>query len=354
MAAFAASSWLGAPLTNCCSLEHALCKRRARWHCSNVLIINAKGGGHGSIGLFLARELLQAGHTVDMCQVGQYSDNGPISQYPTLQEQYPDRFAVRYGDPSLNGQYDAVYDNNAKSISDASAAVQAGKVGAEVFYVSSAGAYKYDSSNAPHIPGDDASGPTIDVEEHLRAEGTSAVCFRPIYIYGQYSSKREYLDYFFDRIARGRTLYLPGTGSEFTSLTDVRDVASMLAAALGKGLKNQVINSVATRAITFDGLASLCAEACGKEAIIEHYDPEMVEKAIPDFKIKKAFPFRVRHFFADPGEAQILLDWMPQYSGNVDALKNSIKEAYEEYVTLGLDKSEMSFELDDALAKALA
>lgn len=321
---------------------------------SKVLIINTKGAGHGFIGLHLSRALLSEGHSVDLLQVGGSPDFGPFAEYPALSSEYPG-FSFKFGsvsDGSADG-YDAVYDNNAKSSEDAALAIEAGKKGAEVFYVASAGAYSYDPDVAPHVVGDGAKGATVDVENLLRDEGVSSVNFRPIYIIGEHSSKREYLDYFFDRIVRDRPLPLPGNGSELTSLTDVRDVASMLAGALGKGMQNETLNVVNTRAITFDGVVKIAEEACGKEAKVVRYNPDDIKKKIEGFVPKKAFPFRPRHFFADPGEAIDKLGWEPEYSGSAETLREVIMASYKDYVEMGLDKKPLNFEMDEKILQCL-
>lgn len=322
---------------------------------AKVLILNTKGAGHGFIGLHLARSLLQNGNTVDLLQVGGSESFGPFAKYPSLATEYPSKFSYSYGDvfaASTTG-YDAVYDNNAKSAEDAAPAIAAGKHGAEVFYVASAGAYEYNPNIAPHLVGDAATGPTVDVENLFRAEGVSSVNFRPIYIIGEDCSKREYLDYFFDRIVRDRPLLLPGNGSELTSLTDVRDIASMLAASLGKGFKNETLNLVSTRAVTFDGVVKMCEDSCGKKANVVRYDPAAIKAKMDSFVPKKAFPFRPRHFFADPGEATAKLGWTPEFSGSGDKLAAVIKASYEDYVAMGLDKKELSFPLDDDILKCI-
>lgn len=322
-----------------------------------VLIVNTKSGGHAFIGLHLARSLLDGGNSVDILQVGPESQKGPFGKYTQLATEHPGKFSVRYGDvtdESVGTGYTAVYDNNAKKVEDIEPVIKAGKAGAEVFYVSSAGSYSYNPNVFPHIPGDAAKGGVIDVENALVDSGVSSVNFRPIYIIGSESAKRDYLDYFFHRIVRGRPVLLPGTGSEMTSLTDVRDVASMLTAVLGKGMKNELVNIVNTRCISFDGVVKLCEAVCGKEAKVVYYDPVVAAERIDGFNVKKAFPFRPRHFFADPGEAQEKLGWSAEYSGSKEGLENAIKLSFQDFISLGLDKSEVDFSTDDAILNLLA
>lgn len=358
MYAFAPSSFLGTATG-----REVFTLRQTSSRCSaavsmsaKVLIVNTKGGGHGHIGLHLARSLLAQGNTVEMLQMGTETTEGPVGKYPELASKHPDNFSVRFGkvsDASVGTGYDAVYDNNAKSLDDIAPVIKAGQAGAEVFYVSSAGAYAYNPNLAPHLVGDAAKGPTIDVENAIRDSGVSSVNFRPTYIIGEGSSKREYTDYFFDRIVRGRPVLLPGTGSELTALTDVRDIASMLAAAVGKGMKNETLNLVNTRCISFDGIVKMCAKVCGKEATTVYYDPEAMKDKVEGFQVKKQFPFRPRHFFADPGESVAKLSWQPEFSGTPAGLEATLKLCYDEYVSLGLDKGDVNFSLDDKVLAAL-
>lgn len=362
MVAFAPSSFLGSSIVKPSSLQSsriqpAVARQRPVSKpsmSSNVLIVNTKGGGHGHLGLHLAQTLLEQGHKVHVHQIGGEDSCAPVKQYPNLATTYPSAFSVAYGDipASLDatGPYDAIYDNNAKSLADIEPAITAASGGnTELFYVSSAGAYAYDANVAPHMVGDAAKGPTIEVEDAIRAAGVSSVNFRPIYMIGPHTSKREYVDFFFDRLSRDRPIPLPGCGEEITSITDVRDIAALLAGALNKGLKDETINAVNVRGVTFDAMVKMCAEVCGKEAKIVRYDVKEVEGKVDGFKAKKAFPFRPRHFFADTWEGQEKIGWKANVSGSAEGLAASIKACYEEYLQLGLDKASVDFALDDKI-----
>ena len=69
-----------------------------------------------------------------------------------------------------------------------------------------------------------------------------AAAFRPQYIYGPKANKFTYLDYYFDRISSSSPLPVPGSGSQLVSLTDARDVASMLAKSVRCKGKFEVYN----------------------------------------------------------------------------------------------------------------
>lgn len=65
---------------------------------------------------------------------------------------------------------------------------------------------------------------------------------RPQYIYGPLTNKRDYLDWFFDRVVHGIELIpLPLHGDQLVTLTHAEDVASMLASVVGnENAVNQV------------------------------------------------------------------------------------------------------------------
>ena len=65
------SSFAGTKLSP--ARPHAVVSRRAAWtspRADSVLIINTKGGGHAFLGLYLAKELLAAGHKVSILNDG--------------------------------------------------------------------------------------------------------------------------------------------------------------------------------------------------------------------------------------------------------------------------------------------
>lgn len=76
---------------------------------------------------------------------------------------------------------------------------------------------------------------------------------------------------------------------QLTSISHVRDLSSILTLAVGKpeAANGNIFNSVSDRAVTFNGLAKLCAQAAGKELKIVHFEPK--EAGVD---ARKAFPFR--------------------------------------------------------------
>lgn len=322
--------------------------RKCEIRAANVLVLNCGSGGHAFLGAHLSEALIKAGHSVEVRHDGESAPTSVKELYEEIDVK------VGYGsisDATFTTSFDVVYDNYSKAASDVSIALKAAAGNAPVHYVSSAGAYTArEFGILPSRVGDAAAGKTIDAEAALAEAGVAGASFRPIYMYGRGSAKRAYLDFFFDRIVRGRPVYIPGTGAELTSLTDVRDVAAMMASALGRPLKRDVFNAVSPRTVSFDGVAQLVGSVVGREAIVRHYDPEGATNRVSGYNLKKEFPFRVRHFFADPDEATTKLGWTATYSGDIKSLLAGFADAYEEYKRLGLHEKEIKFEMDDAIA----
>lgn len=90
-------------------------------------------------------------------------------------------------------------------------------------------------------------------------------------------------------IVRGRPVPIPGSGMQLTNISHVRDLSSMLSAAVEKpdAASGNIFNCVSDRAVTLDGMAKLCAKAAGMPVEIVHYDPKAIGS-----DAKKAFPFR--------------------------------------------------------------
>lgn len=330
----------------------------------SVLIINTRQGGHAFIGQHLAASLLNAGHLVYLYDVGEQSTRKPISKYLRIAGDFPQRFGFYFGaETNVDrlqkvvghiDKFDVIYDNNAKKVDDIRGVCDFGKQknAKQILFVSSAGTYAYDGNLMPHLEGDEAKGGQIEVEKYLKDQsGLKATSFRPIYIIGPHSAKREYTDYFFHRLMRDQPILIPGSGDELTSLTTVQDVTSMLTLAFDKDIHGEVFNITSPRCVTLDGVARMCARVVGKEPKIIHYNPEKVGSG--DFVVKKAFPFRPRHFFADPGKGIEMLGWTPELSKDAKGLEEAIQTCYDEFVERNLERDEVSFVMDKAILAAM-
>ena len=82
---------------------------------------------------------------------------------------------------------------------------------------------------------------------------------------------------------------IPVPGIQLTVIAHVDDIARMMVLAVDypQDAAGAIFNAVGGRAVTFDGLARMCAKAAGKELKVVHYDPKAA-----GVDAKKAFPFR--------------------------------------------------------------
>ncbi|CAI5470413.1 unnamed protein product [Closterium sp. Yama58-4] len=335
-----------------------------------VLIVNTNGGGHAVIGFALARQLATAGHSVTIMTVGdRNSDKMKKPPFSRFSELRAEGVRTEWGDPArlstvfgATGGFDVVLDNNGKDLDTVKPVADwASAAGVRQFlFISSAGIYT-PSSEPPHVEGDavkESSG-HAQVEKYLagKAWGDGWAAFRPQYITGSGNNK-DCEEWFFDRIVRGRPVPIPSPGIQLTVVAHVDDIARMIALAIDypqvrpppspQDAKGQIFNAVGGRAVTFDGLARMCANAAGRASSLKivHYDPKAA-----GVDAKKAFPFRNMHFYSEPRNARERLGFK-----SFTDLQTVLNQRYIDYVAAGRDKKDAKFEVDDkilASAKAL-
>ena len=71
----------------------------------------------------------------------------------------------------------------------------------------------------------------MTLEKELPGRWTA---FRPQYIYGPYTNKRDYLDWFLNRAARDLPMPVPADAQQPVSVTHCEDVASLIGSVVGK------------------------------------------------------------------------------------------------------------------------
>eukprot|EP01023_Acetabularia_acetabulum_P008724 TRINITY_DN13804_c0_g1_i1.p2 TRINITY_DN13804_c0_g1~~TRINITY_DN13804_c0_g1_i1.p2 ORF type:complete len:352 (-),score=83.63 TRINITY_DN13804_c0_g1_i1:424-1479(-) len=313
----------------------------------NCLIVNTKGGGHAFIGYHLAEKLLEKGHTVTILNNGDPAKIGskePYSQYPALESK---GVTVKFADPTdisnvPEGPFQVVYDNNGKDMENCQPLIDhfKGKVEHYVF-VGSAGAYADDLIEPMKVEGDTRkakAGHKI-VEDYLESEGLPYTVFQPLYLYGPYTNK-DCEQWFVDRIIRDRPVPLPAPGVQLTSLSNIKDVAALMAMVPGneKTVKQQ-FNSSTDRCITFTGIVKAIAKELGKEPKIVLYNP-----AEMGLGKGEGFPFRTNHFFAGTDKAKMVLGWAPEHN-----FLSDVKSLCEAYVASGRADKEIDFSVDDKI-----
>jgi len=300
-------------------------------------------GGTRFIGVYLTQLLMAQGHEVTLFNRGNKA--APAEGVKQIK-------GDRTNDSDLQQlaklDFDAIFDNNGRELSDTQPLADLFKDRIQHFvYMSSAGVY-LKSDQMPHVEGDAVDPKSRhkgkhDTESYLAEAGIPFTSIRPTYIYGP-QNYNDLEAWFFDRIVRDRPIPIPGHGQHFTQFGHVKD----LAAAMAKVLSNQnaigqIYNVSGDRAVTFDGLARACAEAIGKEPSalqIVHYDPKKF-----DFGKKKAFPMRTHHFFADIHKAKTELDWQPEFD-----LVSGLKDSYQnDYRKTERNVADIDFSIDDQI-----
>jgi len=320
-----------------------------------ALVVTNKGGGHGEIGFHLALALRAKGLAVQLV-----NDNGgkdvtsklPFSEYAQLTAAGVEVFFTDLSQPraidsvsGLTRQYDHVFDN--ENVCQGAVAELAASCGAFYTYVSSGGMY---------LPGEmfpmPEYNPTKGADKNkqkaheefvmsnaIRPRLSGCAFFRPQYIVGPYTNKRDYLDWFFDRLTRDIPLPLPAPGTQTTTVTDARDVASMLASVVGKERmiadRNPVFNCASDQSLSLTDIVMICGEACGKtpeecRKLIKLYDPAAAKDAPSGGK----FPFRATNFDVGVEKAKAVLGWEAQYND----FKYVASGYFRGYQALGLDK----------------
>jgi len=300
-------------------------------------------GGTRFIGVYLTQILRDRGHEVVLFNRG----NHPVPE--GVGQIIGDRQDPAQLKEKLSGeQFDAIFDNNGRELSDTQPLVEIFKDRISHFvYVSSAGVY-LKSDQMPHREGDALDPKSrhrgkYETEQYLAESGIPWTSVRPVYIYGA-QNYNDLEAWFFDRLVRNRPLPIPGNGMHLTQMGHVADLARAMASVLGNSIAiGEIYNISGDRYVSFDGIAKACAKVVGKspeEIAIVHYDPKQF-----DFGKRKAFPIRVQHFFTDIGKALAHLDWEPEYD-----LEAGLKDAYQnDYLAKGRETKEIDFSLDDEI-----
>ncbi|KAL3925907.1 MAG: hypothetical protein SGILL_000084 [Bacillariaceae sp.] len=314
-----------------------------------ALIVQNKGGGHGELGFQLAKKLATFDKidTITILQDDACNDEKePFCSYATDLPAEVTVVKASLGDESVDAdtmqswlgsdKFEYIYDNNSKGPVGAGSAIcdLAKNWGCKLFtYVSSAGMYQPNDST--QFPMSEATTPTKESSGQAKLDayavdlGLPLVSFRPQYIYGSNANKHDYIDWYFDRLVRDLPLPIPSPGTQKVSLTNARDVATLLTAPLNNeeaAVEQRYFNCGTDKLYTYDEVAYLCAEAAGipkDDVRIEHYSGDLFGKA--------KFPFRLTDFYVAPDMAKEKLG----YQGADQALKDDLKWYYDGYVARG-------------------
>lgn len=292
-----------------------------------ALIVQNKGGGHGSIGFHLCKDLRKCHPNLEVVLLQDQCNRAkpPFSSYTDLEAMGVTVLETKLSSAdgvsvpaALSGmKIDYVVDNWSKSEADASFVVNIAKQGqaSQYLFISSAGMYK-GGGVMPMLETDPvkSNNGARTVEVAVEASGVPFTFLRPQYIYGPQSSKR-YLDYFIGRAFRKLHIPLPMSGEQLLSLTHVEDVASLISTALGNPkAMNQVFNCGTDRYVTYKGLCQMVHAALGnapEDCKHLYYEPKLFDKW--DGTEIMEFPFRRETFVVAPTKAKLQLGWQPKH-----------------------------------------
>ena len=252
-------------------------------------------------------------------------------------------------------KFEVVYDINGREGAEVKPVLEGcSKTLEQYIFCSSAGVY-LKSDQMPHRETDATDVKSrhkgkLDTETYLASTGVPYTSIRPVYIYGplNYNPVEEW---FFQRIAAGRPVPVPGSGMQVTQLGHVKDLATAFVKCLGnKKAFNQIYNIAGERYVSFDGIAKACAKAMGAP------EPEIVHFNAKEFTFPldkkgnalKAFPLRDQHFFTSVDKAMADLDWKPEF-GLLDGLKDS----YQKDFGRGTMRKKPDFTCDDLILEKL-
>lgn len=326
------------------------------------MIVQNKGGGHGEIGYHLALNLAKE-KGLKVTLIGDSAakkDKPPFNSYGALEAAGVE---VKWADLENGGLAGAlegvgpceyVFDNENVCTKELQKAVKAWTPKAYA-YVSSGGMYKPVKEDAALVETGLVKEENAQLanEQHAAEVGLSWSAFRPQYIYGPLTNKREYIDWFLDRITRDLPVPLPGDGSFRTTLSNAEDVAGMLASVVNnpEAAAGQVFNCATDVFLSHKELVVLCAKAAGKdpEAVMKKvvfYDPAAFKGV--ELPKKNKFPFREANFGVSVQKAKRVLAWAPKHTieGDIDAY-------YIEYLRQGKDKGDVAIEWDVAVIRAV-
>ncbi|KAL7542679.1 hypothetical protein ACHAXR_012205 [Thalassiosira sp. AJA248-18] len=334
------------------SLPAATSRPRTSLSMSAALIVQNKGGGHGELGFQLAKVLSSNSKITSITILQDEACSDSTEPFVSYASDIPDVKVVKanLADESmtaedmqklLGGSYEYVWDNASKG------AVGAGKAVVDcakawdsklLTYVSSAGVYQPDDVfPMPETTPTKESAGQVQYEKYALENGLPFVSFRPQYIYGPKSNKWDYIDWYFDRLVRKAPLPIPGDGSQKVSLTNSEDVASLFASVLNDeaaAVEQTFFNCGTNQLVTYDEVASMCAEVAGiSDVDIQHYDGSLG---------KAKFPFRLTDFYVAPDMAMEKLGW----EGAKHSLKDDLSWYYESYQSRGGPEKELEFAED--------
>ncbi len=321
-----------------------------------LLIVQNKGGGHGSLGYYLTENLLKYNEELKVSSkppvhftIWQEKTNfqkSPFKETIELQSKSSNIFSIDSSalnpdsKPDSVDSFDFVIDNWSKSAQNVSQILDSRRskgIPSQYVFISSAGMYQQEelyplTEVAKVKDSNDVRKTELAILDQLKRPELSSIKYtflRPQYLYGSKSSKN-YLSYFIGRVVRDRPVPVPLSGDQLVCLTHQQDAASFILAAIGNPkAQNQIFNLGTHRYISYKGIVELIHKAVNPDATktkFVHYDP----LHYPNWKSSNSnalFPFRRDTFITSVSKGVELLHWKPQYS-----IQNELPKLVKEYI----------------------
>ena len=176
-----------------------------------------------------------------------------------------------------------------------------------------------------------------------RERGLAVSIVRPTHVYGPMNTRNNET-FFFDRLARGRPILMPGDGGWLRQFGHVEDLAEAVTGMLGNTkASGQAYNVTGEEVITQVGFVELIADVMKRPAtLVPAPPPREGEKPAP-FGQNLAYDC---HAVYTTGKIRAQLGIRPRFT-----LASGLAHTLDWYLREGLDRREIDFSLEDALLR---
>jgi nucleoside-diphosphate-sugar epimerase len=311
-------------------------------------------GGTEFVSLALVRALVREGHAVTALNRGRRSDRLPpgVSLIACDRKDHA-RLRQALAAPSFDTVYDVVYapttGEDVAALADALAPARP-----HVIFVSTGRVYDHalpipysETTPRGYSWGDYArhkiAGEDALLERHLE-RGLPVTLVRPTHILGPYNTRHNE-GFFFDRIARGRPVLVPGHGGWLRQFGHVEDLADALVAMAGDARAfGQAYNVTGEEAVTQVGFVELIAEVLERPVTLRHFDPALLARfEAPGAVFGQNLVYDC-HAVYTTAKVRAELGIRPRYS-----LAGGLRQTWEWYRKEGLDQRPVDFAFEDRL-----
>lgn len=311
-------------------------------------------GGTEFISLALVRALLRDGHRVCVLNRGRRNERLPPGVHPIVcdRKDHAQLAAVLAG-----AGFDAVYDVTYAPTTGEDVAALADAVAAtrpHVLFVSTGRVYDhalpipfsettprgaYWGEYARHkIAGEDA------LVDRQRSHGLPVTIVRPTHVLGPLNTRHNET-FFFDRIARGQPVLVPGEGGWLRQFGHVDDLADALVAMLGNPRAfGQAYNLTGEECVTQVGFVEQIAEVLDRPVELRYVDAALLKRFDKPGLVFGQNLLYDCHAVYTTSKVRAELGIRPRYT-----LASGLRQTWEWYRKEGLDQGPVDFAFEDQL-----